>query len=68
MAMMHGLTPADEDVFLRRLADASGKSLKDVRAQWDEMTPESVNDIALKRAVWFFKRGRTPSLSPNLFT
>jgi hypothetical protein len=60
MAMLAGLTPADEGVFLQRLADATGMSLGDVQAQWDALRPGDVPTGAIRRVVQFFKR-RGPS-------
>jgi hypothetical protein len=63
MSMMHGLTPADEGIFLQRLAKAAGKSIDDVRAQWETLSAGAVKDIALRRVVWFFKQshGKAPT-------
>jgi hypothetical protein len=65
MSMMHGLTPADEGIFLQRLAKASGKSLDDVRAQWETLSASAVKDIAIRRVVWFFKEGHGNATAAN---
>ena len=52
LPLLYGLKPSDEEIFLQRLAEQSGKNIDDLREQWQQIG----NDASASRAILRIRR------------
>jgi hypothetical protein len=63
-ALLDGLTPGDEELFLARLAQRTGKDVADVRAQWRGMARDGSATGSMRRVQAFFRPRTSPPPAP----
>ena len=54
LPLLYGLKPSDEEIFLQRLAEKSGKNIDDLREQWQKIGDDAGTSSAILRIRRFF--------------
>ena len=54
LPLLSGLKPSDEEIFLQRLADKSGKNIDELREQWNKIDDDAGASRAILRIRRFF--------------